>query len=214
MAISEQLVTHPDGVNKNIVRKLYDWVLHWAETPFGGYALFFLAFAESSFFPIPPDVLLIALIISVRKKAFHYALICSVASLIGGMFGYYIGFSLWSITSHFFFTYIPGFTHETFSKVQDLYNKWDYFIVFTAGFTFIPYKIFTISSGVFGINFIGFVLASAIGRSARFFLIAGLIWKFGLPIKKFIDKYFNLLATLFVILLIFGFILIKFVLKI
>jgi len=95
-----------------------------------------------------------------------------------------------------------------------LYNKWDYFIVFTAGFTFIPYKIFTISSGVFGINFVGFVLASAIGRSVRFFLIAGLIWKFGQPIKKFIDKYFNLLATLFVILLIFGFILIKFVLKI
>lgn len=194
----------------NIVRRLYDWVLHWADTPFGTYALFFLAFAESSFFPVPPDILLIALALSAREKSFRYALVCSVGSLLGGMLGYYIGFGLWGLTSQFFFTYVPGFTHETFDKVQQLYVQYDFLIVFTAGFTFIPYKIFTISSGVFGINFLGFFVASLISRSARFFLIAGLIWRFGAPIKRFIDKYFNLLATLFVILLILGFILIKF----
>jgi len=210
MVIVEPITNKPQHVN--IVRRLYDWVLHWAETPFGGYALFVLAFAESSFFPIPPDVLLIALAMSVRSKAFKYALICSAASLFGGIFGYYIGYGLWQVTSDFFFSYVPGFTPGAFEKVQDLYNKWDFLIVFTAGFTFIPYKIFTISSGVFEINFLGFLAASLISRSARFFLIAGLIWKYGAPIKKFIDKYFNLLATAFVILLIFGFILIKFVL--
>ncbi|MFQ6115136.1 MAG: YqaA family protein, partial [bacterium] len=196
---------------KNIVRRLYDWVLHWAETPYGAWALFLLAFAESSFFPVPPDVLLIALAISVKEKAFKYALICSVASLVGGILGYIIGFAFWSVASDFFFAYVPGFSHEAFDTVGELYNKWDFFIIFTAGFTFIPYKIFTISSGVFGINFLGFIIASASGRSARFFLVAALIWKFGPPIKVFIDKYFNLLATVFALLLIFGFVLIQYI---
>lgn len=198
--------------NRNIARRLYDWVLGWAETPYGGYALFFLAFAESSFFPIPPDVLLIALVISVREKAFKYALICSVASLLGGILGYYIGFALWHGVSQFFFAYIPGFSREIFAHVQALYREWDFLIVFTAGFTFIPFKIFTVSSGVFEINFWGFVMASAISRSARFFIVAGLIWYFGPTIKAFIDKYFNFLATLFVVLLILGFVVIKYLL--
>lgn len=197
---------------QNIIRRLYDWVLSWAETPYGGYALFILAFTESSFFPIPPDVLLIALTISVRQKAFKYALICSVGSLLGGVFGYYIGFGLWHVLSDYFYAYVPGFSDEIFQEVQDLYRQWDFLIVFTAGFTFIPFKIFTVSSGVFEINFAGFLAASAISRSARFFLVAGLIWYFGPTIKSFIDKYFNLLALAFVFLLIFGFILIKFLL--
>ncbi|MFQ5822764.1 MAG: YqaA family protein [bacterium] len=195
---------------KNFVRRLYDWVLHWAETPYGSWALFILAFAESSFFPVPPDVLLIALAISVRDKAFKFALICSIASLLGGIIGYIIGFGFWNIASNYFYTYVPGFSHEAFNAVKGLYQRWDFFIIFTAGFTFIPYKIFTISSGVFEINFLGFIIASAFGRSARFFLVGGLIWKFGAPIKNFIDKYFNTLATIFVILLIGGFLLIKY----
>lgn len=198
-------------VKKGFIRRLYDWVLHWAETPYGTWALFILAFAESSFFPVPPDVLLIALAISVKDKAFKFALICSIASLLGGIMGYVIGFGFWNIASHYFFTYVPGFSQEAFNTVKMLYKKWDFFIVFTAGFTFIPYKIFTISSGVFEINFLGFVIASALGRSARFFLVGGLIWKFGPPIKMFIDKYFNLLAILFAVLLIAGFVLLKYV---
>lgn len=201
------------------VRKLYDWVLHWAETPYGPIALFVLAFAEASFFPIPPDPLLIALVLGARKKAFRFALNCAIASVFGAILGYSIGyFAWWTISgdytsiANFFFNNIPGFTHERFALVQKLYNQWDFWVIFTAGFTPLPYKVFTISGGAFKINLFWFLLASVISRSARFFLVAGLIWKFGEPIKSFIDKYFNWLAILFTLLLIGGFVVIKYVL--
>lgn len=195
---------------KNIVRRLYDWVLHWAETPYGTPALFTLSFAESSFFPVPPDVLLIALNMGKPKRSFYFALVCSIASVLGGMLGYFIGTALWHALSGFFFSYIPGFTPEIFAKVQTMYNEYGFAAVLIAGFTPIPYKVFTIASGVFGLNFPLFVLASAISRSARFFLVSTLIYLFGEPIKKFIDKYFNLLASAFVVLLILGFVAIKY----
>ncbi len=194
-----------------IVRKLYDWVLHWAETPYGVPALFILAFAESSFFPVPPDILLIPLAISKPKKALKFALVCSIASILGGMLGYYIGWGLWSVVQDWFFQYVPGFTHHNFELVQAKYNAWNFWVVFTAGFTPIPYKLITISAGVFKINFAIFVLASAVSRSARFFLVSGLIYIFGEKIKKFIDKYFNLLAIAFVVLLFLGFAVVKLV---
>ncbi|MFQ5454046.1 MAG: YqaA family protein [Fidelibacterota bacterium] len=199
-----------------MIRKLYDWVLHWAETPYGPMALFFLAFAESSFFPIPPDVLLIALALGVRKKSFSFALICSIASIAGGLFGYSIGHYLWwegsaySGVAHFFFNNIPGFTEDLFMSIQKQYSEYGFLIIFTAGFTPIPYKIFTISAGAFNINIILFLIASAASRTARFFLVAGLIWKFGKPITAFIDKYFNLLTLIFAILFIGGFFFIKY----
>ena len=198
------------------IRKLYDWVLHWAETPYGPMALFILAFAESSFFPIPPDVLLIALALGVRKKSFSFALICSIASIAGGLFGYSIGHFLWwegsaySGIAQFFFNNIPGFTEEVFMSIQKQYSDYGFMIIFTAGFTPIPYKIFTISAGAFDINLLLFVIASTASRTARFFLVAGLIWKFGKPIKAFIDKYFNLLTLIFTLLLVGGFFSIKY----
>ena len=203
---------------KNVVRRLYDWVLHWAETPYGALALIILAFAESSFFPIPPDVLLIVLVLGARQKAFKYALYCSLASVAGGIFGYGIGHFLWwnldgtSFTgiANFFFANIPGFTTELFYNIKAAYDKWDFWIVFTAGFTPIPYKVFTVSSGAFQMNIFMFIIASVVGRSARFFLVAYLLWKYGANIKSFIDKYFNLLAMLFTVLLIGGFVLIKY----
>jgi len=195
---------------KNIVRRIYDWVLHWAETPYGTPALATLSFAESSFFPVPPDVLLIALNMGKPKKSFYFALACSIASVLGGMFGYFIGMALWQGLSGFFFSYIPGFTPEVFAKVQTMYNEYNIAAVLIAGFTPIPYKVFTIASGVFGMNFPMFVLASATSRSARFFIVSTLIYLFGEPIKTFIDKYFNLLASAFVVLLILGFIAIKY----
>ncbi|RMF97529.1 MAG: DedA family protein [Candidatus Schekmanbacteria bacterium] len=196
-----------------MLRKLYDWVLHWADTPYGAPALFLLAFAESSFFPIPPDVLLIALVISKPRRAFKFALICSIGSALGGMLGYGIGKFLWEYAgiSYFFFHYVPGFTPAVFDRVSKIYNEWNFWAVFTAGFTPIPYKVFTIAGGVFSINFPVFVLASVISRSARFFIVAGLLWKFGEPIREFIDKYFNILSIIFVILLLGGFILLKYV---
>lgn len=195
---------------KNTVRRLYDWVLHWAETPYGTPALATLSFAESSFFPVPPDVLLIALNMGKPKRSFYFALVCSIASVLGGMLGYFIGMALWQGLSGFFFSYIPGFTPEIFAKVQTMYNEYGVPVVLIAGFTPIPYKVFTIASGVFGLNFPLFVLASAVSRSARFFLVSTLIFFFGEPIKRVIDKYFNLLSVAFVILIILGFVAIKY----
>ncbi len=199
------------------LRRLYDWVLKWSDSKYGTLALFLLAFAESIFFPIPPDVLLIALIIGAIHKAFKYALICSVGSVIGAFFGYALGYYTWltpggdfSIIANFFFQHIPGFTVEVYRHIQMLYNKWDFWVIFTAGFTPIPYKVFTITAGAFDINLLMFFIASIISRSARFFLVAWLFWKYGAGIKVFIDKYFNLLVIAFTVLLIGGFVIIKY----
>ena len=196
-----------------LLRKLYNWVLHWAETPYGLLALFLLALAESSFFPIPPDPLLIALCLGAIKKSWRFALYASIASIIGGMIGYFIGFGLWISVDSFFFKYIPGFTESLFEQVTANFNKYGFWYVFVAGFTPIPYKVFTIASGVFKLNFFLFLLASTISRSLRFFAVAALFRKFGPEIKSFIDKYFNLFAILFFLLLFGGFLLIKLFIK-
>jgi membrane protein YqaA with SNARE-associated domain len=188
-----------------IIRRIYDWVLHWAETPYGAPALFLLAFVESSFFPLPPDVLLMALCLAVPRRSLYYGTMASSGSLLGGIGGYALGFGLWSAISDLFFQYVPGFTPEGFGRVQDLFARYDFWVVFTAGFTPIPYKIFTIGAGVFKINFMMFVLASALSRSLRFFILAGLIYTYGNQIRTFIERYFNALTIAFMILLIAGF---------
>lgn len=201
-----------------IHRFLYDWVLSWAYSPLAGYALFLLALAESSFFPIPPDVLLIALVLSIREKAFKYAFICSIGSTLGGLLGYYFGYELWysdenySKLATFFFTYIPGFTIENFLITKRWFNEFSFWIVFTAGFTPIPYKVITISAGVAKTNFVVFAIASIVSRSLRFFIVAGLIWWLGKPVKNFIEKRFNLVSLISVLLLFGGFIIIKYIL--
>ncbi|MFP6581707.1 MAG: YqaA family protein [Candidatus Hydrogenedentota bacterium] len=194
------------------VRKTYDWVLSWADSPYGGVALFLIAFAESSFFPIPPDVLLIALCLGKLENSYKYALICTVGSVLGGIAGYGLGLGLWSSLDHYFYSYVPGFTEEAFIHVQEIYKKWDFWFVFVAAFTPIPYKVITISAGVFGLQFFMFTIATVVGRSARFFLVSALISRFGEHARRFIDKWFNLLTIAFVILLIGGFYLIKVVL--
>ncbi|MBT3216376.1 MAG: DedA family protein [Candidatus Marinimicrobia bacterium] len=198
------------------IRKIYDWMLHWAETPYGPIALFFLALAESSFFPIPPDALLIALALGLRTKSLQFALLCSVGSVIGALIGYGIGHYLWwnaqsdfSGLALFFFNHIPGFSEIIFNSIQSKFEAYNFWIVFTAGFTPIPFKVFTISAGAFDVNIWMFLIASTVSRSARFFLVGWLIWKYGDPIREFIEKYFNILAIIFTILLIGGFILIK-----
>jgi membrane protein YqaA with SNARE-associated domain len=192
------------------VRRLYDWVLHWAATPYGLWALAVLAFAESSFFPIPPDVLLMALCLGAPHRSLVFALACSVTSVLGGAFGYVIGAFLWDHLSGFFLTYV--FSQEIFDLVSTKYSENAFWAVFTAGLTPIPYKVFTIAAGVFHIDFGEFLLASVFSRSTRFFAIAGLIYYFGPPIRTFIDKYFNLLSILFVVLLIGGFAIVRWVL--
>lgn len=194
-----------------MIRRLYDWVLSWAETPYGGPALFLLALVESSIFPIPPDVLLIALCIALPTRAWRFALLASCGSVLGGMLGYGIGWGLWAMVDDYFFLYVPGFSAEVFENVQKLFGLHNFWVVFTAGFTPIPYKIITIGAGVFKINFPVFIVASLISRSLRFFLVAWLLKHYGPGIRLLIDRYFNVLSVLFVVLLIGGFVLIKYV---
>lgn len=200
----------------NFLRRIYDWVLHWAETPWGTWALFLLAFAESSFFPVPPDVLLIALCLGLPSRSFRYAAVCTAGSVLGAVGGYLLGHFAWmsggefTAFANFFFDHIPGFTHEVYEQIKQLYGEYSFWVVFSAAFTPIPYKVFTIAAGVFDINLLGFVLTSIVGRGMRFFLISFLIWKFGPTVKGFIDKYFNLLAISFTVLLIGGFVAAKY----
>ncbi|RLB67404.1 MAG: DedA family protein [Deltaproteobacteria bacterium] len=194
-----------------LIRKLYDWVLHWAETPYGGPAIFLLALIESSFFPVPPDVLLIALCISLPARAWRFALLASVGSVLGGLLGYGIGWGAWPMVNGFFFQFIPGFTPEVFSRVQSLFAEYGFWVVFTAGFTPIPYKVITIGSGVFQVNLLVFLFASLVSRSLRFFMVAWLLHRYGPGMREFIDRYFNLLSIIFLVLLFGGFLLLKYV---
>ena len=192
-----------------IHRRMYDWVIGFAKSPRASLALGGISFAESSFFPIPPDVLLMPLCMGERRKAWWFATVCTVASVLGGMLGYLIGYAFWEGTSQIWYDYIPGFTADKFATVEGLYDEWGVLILFAAAFTPIPFKVFTIAGGVFHQNFPLFVLVSLIGRGARFFLVAGLMWAFGQKITPFIDKYFNLLSLLFVIVGVGGFLAIK-----
>jgi len=199
-----------DSATRNPLRKIYEWTLSLAERRLSGLWLGLLSFAEASFFPIPPDVLLIPLCLGKMKKAFKFAFICSIASVLGGVAGYAIGAFAWDELSGLFFQYIPGFTPEKFDQLKSWYEEWGWPLVFIAGFSPIPYKIFTVASGVLGMALWPFIMASAISRSARFFLVAFLLAKFGEPMKEKIDKHFNLLALLFGVLLIGGIVVLKF----
>ncbi len=191
-----------------MLRRWYDWVLHWAQTPHSLWALFLLAFAESSFFPIPPDVLLIALAVARPPRAFRFALVCSVGSVLGGCLGYAIGYGFMTgIGQRIVDLY--GFA-DKMAYIGDLYRRYDAWAVGVAGFTPIPYKVFTIAAGIFKIDLPVFILASVVSRSARFFLVSALIYRFGPGIQSVIERYFDLLAVVFVILLILGFVLIKY----
>lgn len=193
-------------------RQLYDWVLGWADSPHALVALAVLSFAEASFFPVPPDVLLIAMCLGAPSKYFRLAVVCSLASVFGGLAGYGIGAFAWSQVDVLFYTYVPGFSEEAFQMVQRRYQDYGVPIVFTAGFSPIPYKLFTITSGVMDLSLWAFLAASAVSRSARFFLVAFLIARFGDPMKAFIDKHFNKLALLFCVLLVGGFVVLKWML--
>jgi membrane protein YqaA with SNARE-associated domain len=191
-----------------MLKRLYDWVLHWADTPHGSWALFTLAFAESSFFPVPPDVLLIALAVGLPSRSLRFALICSAGSVLGGALGYLIGWQFMTAVGErivAFYGLAPKVAY-----IGQLYNQYNAWAVGIAGFTPIPYKVFTIAAGMFKINFMIFMLASLVSRSARFFLVGTLIYWFGPRIRSFIDRYFNLLAVAFTVLLVASFVLIKY----
>lgn len=178
---------------------LIQWTIHWAKTPYGALALFMLAFVESSFFPIPPDLLLIPLAILQPPLALLYAAICTVGSVLGGMFGYFIGLKGGKPVLERFVA------RERIVAIHNYFDRYNAWAIGIAGFTPIPYKVFTIAAGVFYINFRLFVLASLVGRGGRFFLIGALILIFGPQIQFLITKHLAWASLLFVLLLLGGF---------
>lgn len=210
LTLSESMDGLVNTKKRGMLRRLYDVCMEWLESPYGVWVLFVIAFVESSFFPIPPDVFLIALCIGIPKKSFKYAAVCAAGSVLGGAFGY--GLGLWAMES----VGQPivewyGLAHK-YEQVQQLYDKYDALAIFAAGFTPLPYKLFTITAGAFHINFATFLLVSLLSRSARFFLVAVFIYKFGAPVKVYIEKYFNILSIVFMVLLVGGFVLVKYLL--
>ncbi len=195
---------------KNFIRRMYDWTVSWADKPQSTVALSLLSAAESSFFPVPPDVLLIPLVYGKPKKWWYFALVCTVFSVIGGVIGWYIGYASWEAVKDFFFNYVPGFTPENFDYVKNLYKDNALLAIFTAAFTPIPYKIFTITAGVCDVPLYDLILGSIIGRGGRFFLVGLIIRVVGPKSKEFIDKYFNLLTVAFFVLLVLGFLAVKY----
>jgi len=193
--------------NPSLLQRIYSRCMEWIQTPAGIWALFFIAVAESSFFPIPPDVFLIVLCIGEPKKSFKFAAVCSLGSVIGGILGYGLGLGFMD-TLGMKILDLYGLQGK-YEVVQNLYQTYDAWAVGAAGFTPLPYKLFTITAGAFKINFAVFVLMSFLSRSARFFLVAGLIYMFGPKVQHFIYRYFNYLTLVFVVLLIGGFIIIK-----
>ncbi|MCX8155521.1 MAG: DedA family protein [Verrucomicrobiae bacterium] len=192
----------------HIIRRLYDWTIGWAERPQGQLALFLLAFAESSFFPIPPDVLLIALCVGAARKSFRFALICTVGSVLGGLAGYGIGLWGYDLIGQPIVRAYHG--EAVMAKIKTWYDEYGFWGNLAAAITPIPYKVFTIASGVFKFDVMQFLLASVIGRGLRFFAVGGLLYWFGPRMKEFIEKYFDRLAIVFMVLLIGGFVLLKY----
>ena len=195
---------------KNPLRKLYYWTLHWADTKYALPVLCVLSFAESSFFPIPPDILLMAMCFARPQKWILYSAWCTVASVAGGVLGWFLGWGFWEMTKNFFFQIVPGFTPEIFEKVQHLYADNAFLAILTAAFTPIPYKVFTVAAGVFAISIPTLILASIIGRGGRFFLVGGVIRFFGPKAKPFLEKNFEWATFLLLILFIGGFAAIKY----
>ncbi len=191
------------------LRKLYDWVVSLSERPNAALSLFVLAFAEASFFPIPPDILLIGLAIGAPRRALWFATICTLGSALGALLGYLLGLQFYELIGQQLVEFYAA--GEQYQRVQALYQEWDVLAIAVAGFTPIPFKVFTISAGVFELNLLTFGVAVVLSRGARFFLLGVLIWRFGSGIREFVDRYFNLLTILFIILMVSGFLIVQYI---
>ncbi len=224
-------VEQKDENKRGIIRRLYDWMLHWADSPYGLPALIILAFAESSFFPIPPDVLLIALVLGAGSRWYKYAFWCTAASVAGGLAGYGIGVFAWETMGRWI---VENVAHMSLVDVNgrldialptyliksmgdslggeylfQVYDHWNAWIVFIFGLTPLPYKLTTITAGVARVDLSIFLVASLMARACRFFLVAWILYKWGGPAKQFIDRYFGVLSYTFIALLIGGFVVLK-----
>ena len=215
-------------------KRLYNWMLSWADSKYGLPALVVISFAESSFFPIPPDVLLIALVLGASTRWYSFAFWCTLASVAGGLAGYGIGVFAWETVGQWIVTNVahvqlinvegrldialPSYLVNSLGDslggkyLFQVYDYWNAWIVFIFGLTPLPYKLTTITAGVAQVNLPVFMLASFVSRACRFFIVAWILSRWGEPAKRLIDRYFNLLCFLFIVLLIGGFVLIKMVL--
>jgi len=192
----------------NFLKKTYNWTLEKAQHKNAKWYLSLISFAESSFFPIPPDILLIPMALASKARALFYAFMCTLFSVLGGILGYAIGYFFYNSVG----IYIVDFYHleNSFNIFENYYKEFGILIVLGAGITPFPYKFITIASGVFGLNIFLFIIVSIIGRGLRFYLIAILLYFFGEKIKLIIDKYFNILTVVFFILLVGSVFIIRF----
>jgi membrane protein YqaA with SNARE-associated domain len=193
----------PQARKRGPLRALYDWTLSLASHPKALWALAFVAFIESSVFPIPPDVLMVAMIVAHPSRAFVIAAVATVASVLGGLLGYWIGYGAFETLGRPVLEFYGKDAY--FTEFQQRYNDWGAWAVLIAGVTPFPYKVITILSGVTSLSLPVFIVASIVARALRFFLVAWLLWKFGAPIRDFIEKRLGLVFTVFVVLLLGGF---------
>ena len=190
-----------------MIRRLYDWTMSLSRSPHALWALAIVSFVESSVFPIPPDVLMIPMIIARPRRAFLIAAVATVASVLGALLGYYIGAALFDTVGRPVLDfYGKGAEFDSFAVT---YNDWGAWAVLIAGITPFPFKVITIASGVTGLSLPVFVVAAILARALRFFIVAALLWRFGAPIQDFIERRLGLVFTVFVVLLVGGFALLK-----
>ena len=196
------------GKQKPMLKRLYDKVIALSESPQALPTLAAVSFAESSFFPIPPDVVLVPMALAQPHKARLYALVCTIASVLGGILGYAIGAFLYDTVGHWLISiYGYGDSVEAFRAA---YARWGAWIILIKGMTPIPYKLITIASGVAHFDLLSFIFASIISRSLRFFLLAGLLWWFGDIVREFIERRLTLVTTIFAVLLVAGFVVLRY----
>ncbi len=191
-----------------MLHKTYGWMMDKASHRHAVAWLAAISFAESSFFPIPPDVMLIPMVLAAPARWWRVAAICTLASVVGGYFGYAIGaFAMdtvgWKILNAFHLA-------EKFTQMQPLVDRYGAWVILVKGMTPIPYKLITITAGAFHFDLVKFTLASIVARGVRFFLVAALLWKFGTPIREFVESRLTLVTTAFVVLLVGGFMAMKY----
>ncbi len=192
-----------------MLRRLYDWTMSFAQTRHAERALAAVSFIESSVFPIPPDVLLIPMVLADRSRWLRYAIVCTVASIAGAFLGYLIGAFLFEVIGQPILDFYGK--ADSFETIRQWYNTWGGWGVLFAAVTPFPYKVLTIFSGATGLNLVIFTVVSVIGRGLRFSLVAWLLKQFGEPIRQFIERYLGLLFTVFMVLLIGGFVAVKYI---
>lgn len=207
MADSEAPVVAPPTPTRNPLRRFYNWIISWADHPAGVWVLFLITVLDSCVLLMPPYPFLIALCLGKPRRALWFAAVCSAGSLLGAIGGYFIGAQLWEWTGQFFFNHLGwmGFTQKYFDSVKELYQHHAFWvIVVTGGLTPVPFKVFTIGAGVCAVPFGTFVLATAVGRTMRFYAVAVLLYYFGERARNVVDRYFNWLAIVFIVLMALG----------